>query len=129
MDTSTMTATQAAPARVLTRSSAAVLPRVNLLPPEIEERRRFRRVQLGMGAAVVAAFGAVAGLTMLAGAQVDSAQEQVDTAAFQQQQLQRKVSQMQGVREVYSRVAGAEVLLTQAMSNEIQWSHYLNDLS
>ena len=129
MDTSTMTVGTAAPTRVLTRSSAAVLPRVNLLPPEIEERRRFRRVQAGMGAAVLAAVGAVAGLTLLAGAQVDDAQAEIDAATFEQQQLQRKVSQMHGVREVYARVAGAETLLTQAMANEIQWSHYLNDLS
>ena len=129
MDTSTMTVGTTAPTRVLTRSSAAVLPRVNLLPPEIEERRRFRRVQAGMGVAVLAAAGAVAGLTLLAGASVDDAQAEIDAATFEQQQLQRKVSQMQGVREVYARVAGAETLLTQAMANEIQWSHYLNDLS
>jgi hypothetical protein len=36
-----------------------VLPRVNLLPPEIGEAVRFRRIQLGLGGGVLAALGTV----------------------------------------------------------------------
>ena len=37
-------------APVLDVLTAAPLPRVNLLPPEIAEHRRFRRIQVGLGA-------------------------------------------------------------------------------
>ena len=36
------------------------LPKVNLLPPEIAETARFRKVQMGLGGGVLAAIGVVA---------------------------------------------------------------------
>ena len=114
---------------MLTRASAAALPRVNLLPPEIAERRRFRRVQAGMAGAVLAAAGVVGALTVLASGQVTDAQAELDSATAQQAVLQGKVNKLNGVRDVYVRVGAAEGLLTQAMGREVLWSHYLNDLS
>jgi hypothetical protein len=38
-----------------------VMPRVNLMPPEIAEAAKFRRFQLAMGGAVVAAVGILVG--------------------------------------------------------------------
>ena len=43
-----------ADAAVLDVLTAAPLPRVNLLPPEIAGRRRFRRIQVGLGAGLLA---------------------------------------------------------------------------
>ena len=36
-----------------TTTRLATLPRVNLLPPEIEQARQFRRVQYALGGAVL----------------------------------------------------------------------------
>ena len=58
----------------------ATLPRVNLLPPEIEQQRQFKKVQAGLGLGVVAAVGVVGALVLAAGAQVSDAQNELDTA-------------------------------------------------
>jgi len=50
------------------------LPQVNLLPPEIAEKAVFRRVQLGLGAAVVTALGVVGLLYLSAASSATSAQ-------------------------------------------------------
>lgn len=108
---------------------APALPRVNLMPPEIEEKRRFRRLQFAMGGAVVAAAVVVGGLYSWAHGGVAGAQQQLDQATAQHTTLQGQYNALQSVRDVYSQVASREAMLTQAMGDEVQWSHYLNDLS
>jgi Tfp pilus assembly protein PilN len=107
----------------------AAMPRVNLLPPEIAEQRRFRRMQLAMGSAVVVAVVAVAGGWVLAHGGVSSAQTELDSANATHTDLQQQVASYSNVKQVYADVAAHETMLTTAMSGEIQWSHYLNDLS
>ncbi|MGI8699195.1 MAG: PilN domain-containing protein [Mycobacteriales bacterium] len=105
------------------------IPRVNLLPPEVVEIRRFRRVQYGLGGAVLAALGIVVLLLVLALGTVSSAQRRVDETQAQQTQLQGRLAKLGGVRQVYAQVAAGETQLRTAMGGEVQWSHYLNDLS
>ena len=107
----------------------AAMPRVNLLPPEIAEQRRFRRMQIAMGSAVVVAVVAVAGGWVLAHGGVSSAQTELDSANATHTDLQQQVASYSNVKQVYADVAAHEAMLTTAMSGEIQWSHYLNDLS
>lgn len=103
--------------------------RVNLMPPEVAEVRRFRRVQYGLGAAVLAAIGVVILLLVLALGSVSSAQQQVDKTQAEQSQLQGRLTRFNGVRQVYTQVAQGDAQLRSALSGEVQLSHYLNDLS
>ena len=103
-----------------TTTRLATLPRVNLLPPEIEEQRRFRHVQAGLGGAVVASLVVVGALLVAAGAQVGKAQ-----AA----QLQVKIGEYAEVPLVYGQVEAAHAQLGLAMGREVRWSYFLNDLS
>lgn len=105
------------------------LPRVNLLPPEIAEAQHFRRLQLIMGAAVVGAVAVVGGLTVHAHSSVAAQQDALDAANARQATLQSQVNKLTFVTQTYSQVSEARAMLTQAMGDEIQWSHYLNDLS
>jgi len=105
------------------------MARVNLLPPEVAEVRRFRRVQYGLGGAVLAAIGVVILLLVLAAGSVSSAQQQVDKKQAEQAQLQGRLTKFNGVRQVYARVAQDDAQLRSALSGEVQLSHYLNDLS
>jgi Tfp pilus assembly protein PilN len=107
----------------------ATMPRVNLLPPEIAEAARFRRIQLGMGAAVVAAGVVVAGLYVNAHHGVTAAQSKVDAANAQHAGLQTQLNGLQSVAATYADVQAKRTLLSQAMSQEIRWSFQLNDLS
>jgi Tfp pilus assembly protein PilN len=113
----------------LTTERLATLPRVNLLPPEIEERQRFRKVQIGLGAGVLAAVAAVGALTLLASGAVGDAQSDLDAATARQSALQSEKAQYAEVPKVYAQVEDARAQLGQAMGQEVRWSYFLNDLS
>lgn len=113
----------------LTTTRIATLPRVNLLPPEIEEQARFRKVQAGLAAGVVAALGIVGALTLLANGQVGEARDDLKSAKAQGTALQAKANEYAEVPLVYAQVEAAEAQLTQAMGKEVRWSYFLNDLS
>ena len=113
----------------LTVERLATLPRVNLLPPEIEEHRRFRKVQVGLGAGVLAAVGVVGALTLAASASVNDAQSDLDAAKAQQTSLTAQKAQYAEVPLVFAQVDAAHAQLTRAMGQEIRWSYFLNDLS
>src|SRR5690242_19946726 len=105
------------------------LPRVNLLPPEIAEGRRLRRIQLGLGGAVLGAVGVVALLYVGAVGGVSSAQSDLDAATAKHSALQAQTAKYREVTAVYARAAAAQTLLTQAMGQEVRYSQLLNDLS
>jgi Tfp pilus assembly protein PilN len=112
-----------------TTTSTATFPKVNLLPPEIEEHRKFRHVQVGLAAAVVAALAVAGGLTLAAGHRVSSAQDDLAVAQAQNQVLLAKQTDYANVPRVYAQVEAAQSQLHLAMGKEIRWSYLLNDLS
>jgi Tfp pilus assembly protein PilN len=107
----------------------ATLPRVNLLPPEIEQQRQFKKVQLGLGVGVVAALGVAGALVLSAGAQVSDAQSDLDQQTARNRTMQADAAKFADVPAVYAQVDAAKAQLTQAMGKEIRWSRFLNDLS
>jgi Tfp pilus assembly protein PilN len=107
----------------------AAMPRVNLMPPEIAEAERFRRLQLAMGGAVVVSAVLVGALYQQARSGISSAQSQVTTADNQKTTLQTKLNGLSSVSQTYASVQAKQVLLQQAMGQEIRWSYLLNDLS
>jgi Tfp pilus assembly protein PilN len=109
--------------------TTVLIPRVNLLPQEIADAENFRRLQVKLGAAVVASLGVVGLLFVVASGQVTSAQESLDTATANTAALQQQVNALAEVPKVYAQVAAAENQLTTAMGDEVRWSFYLTDLS
>lgn len=107
----------------------AVLPSVNLMPAEIAEAARFRRLQFAMGAAVVGAVVVVGALYLHGKSSVSDAQSQLDTAKAQYATAQNEVTSLSSVSAVYSQVAAKQAMLQQAMGQEVDWSNYLSDLS
>jgi Tfp pilus assembly protein PilN len=112
-----------------TTTLLATLPRVNLLPPEIEQARRFRHVQAGLGGAVAASLIVAAALFVAASSQVGKAQTDLDNNKAVSTRLQTKVAEYVEVPRVYGQVEAAHAQLGQAMGQEIRWSYFLNDLS
>jgi Tfp pilus assembly protein PilN len=110
-------------------AGAAALPRVNLLPPEIAEAARFRRVQLAMGGAVLVAVVAVAGLHMHAKSGVSSAQQSLTAAQASNTVLQSKLNGLAHVSATYAAVQNQRTMLQSAMGTEVNWSSMLADLS
>jgi Tfp pilus assembly protein PilN len=116
---------------LLTRpaTTTRIVPKVNLLPQEIADAARFRRLQIRLGGAVVASLGVVGLLMVVAGGQVTSAQEGLDQATATTAGLQTQVNALADVPRVFGQVAAAETQLSNAMGDEVRWSFYLTDLS
>ena len=115
---------------LLTRTTTETLvPRVNLLPPEIADAARFRRLQAQLGGLVLASVGVVGLLFLVASGQVANAQEGLDQATADTALVQQQVVQLAEVPKVYGQVAAAETQLSTAMGPEVRWSNYLTDLS
>ncbi|BEP16047.1 hypothetical protein acdb102_43580 [Acidothermaceae bacterium B102] len=105
------------------------LPRVNLLPPEIAEARILKQYRVGAAGAVVLAFLAVGGLYMNAHSGVAGAQSALNASTAKTGQLtsqQRVLTQQTSIKDT---VASAQATLATALSPEILWSHYLQDMS
>lgn len=105
------------------------LPRVNLLPLEIAERVRFRRIQYGLGLGVLGAVGVAVLLYALASGSVSDANDELTASTATGSELQAETAQFSEVKAIYARAAAAEAQLTVAMGQEVRYSQLLNDLS
>jgi Tfp pilus assembly protein PilN len=113
----------------MTPTQLATMPRVNLLPPEIAAAARLKRLRLMLGVALGGAVVLVLFLYLLASSQVGSAEDQLaDAQALGQQRTAEKATYAE-VPLVYAEVDAAQSNLVTAMTPEIRWSFYLNDLS
>jgi len=110
-------------------TGVAAMPRVNLMPPEIAEAERFRRLQLAMGAAVLASFVIVGALFVHARGGISSAQAEVSAAQAQQTSLQGKLNSLANVKATFAQVQAKQGVLQEAMGQQVLWSSVLNDLS
>lgn len=118
----------------LTRETAEAvvaprLPRVNLLPREVLEQERFRRVQYGLSGAVLAAAGVVCVLYVAATGATADAQESVREANAEHARLASATAGYREVTTVQARTATAEAALVQAMGQEVRYSRVLDDLA
>lgn len=112
-----------------TETGLVTLPRVNLMPPEIAERKRFRRVQVGLGTAVLGAVGVVAMAFVMASASADAAGEELSAASAENSRLKAETAKYADVQAVYAQAAAAQAMLAEAMGEEVRYSRFLSDLS
>jgi Tfp pilus assembly protein PilN len=113
----------------LSTTQLAALPRVNLLPPEIAEKRRARMLQAGMGAAVAVAVVGVGAAYLMAHSSATSAKTDYANAQQETTRLNTQVTQFAGDETLRAQLTAEQTMLSTAMGQEIQWSHYLNDLT
>ena len=110
-------------------TGVVALPKVNLLPPEIAEQARFKRVQLGLAGGVLASIGVVAMLFVSASGSLSDAETELSAEQATSARLQTETAKYADVTAVYAQAAAAEAMLTQAMGEEVRYSQFLNDLS
>jgi Tfp pilus assembly protein PilN len=106
-----------------------VLPCVNLLPPEIAERRRANIVKLRLGGVVVAAAAIVGVVYFQVAGGVAPAQDRLSVAQAQGTKLQRQIAGLSNVTKTQKELEAAKDAVSKALGNEVRWSRYLNDLS
>lgn len=109
--------------------STAAFPRVNLMPDEIAEEARIRRAKLALVGAAAVSVAVVGSLYLMAGAEVNSAQESLDQATAQGAVLQTEVQQYSDVPKARADLAAAQAQQFLAMGGEVRWSFLLNNLS
>lgn len=113
----------------LTVTRVNALPRVNLLPEEIAKAAQFRRVQALLGLVLAAVLGGLGLAFVVASGQVGSAQESLDAASATNASLKVEVTKYAQVPKTQAALAKGQQDLATAMSPEVRWSFYLNDLS
>ena len=110
-------------------SGRAVLPRVNLLPPEILVRRFVRRVQYGLAGAGVTSVALLGLLYVGAVSNANDADAELREVTAAGQAAQAEQAKYADVDAVYARADAAEVMLTQAMGEEVRYSSHLQQLA
>jgi Tfp pilus assembly protein PilN len=113
----------------LTSLDAYVIPRVNLLPPEIGAKRAERRSYVFMGVAVASAGAAVVALYLGQASRVSSAKKELARAQSENRTLTTERAGLQNVQDTYAQVDANEALITRAYSTRVLWSVYLHNIS
>jgi Tfp pilus assembly protein PilN len=106
-----------------------VLPRVNLMPPEIAEAARLHRMQQAMAGAVVVSAVLAAGLYWHAKQGMASAKDDLATAQSQNASLTTKYNALSYVEQPYTQTQAKAQMVDQAMGPQIHWSFLLDDLT
>jgi Tfp pilus assembly protein PilN len=115
--------------RPIVHGAAAVLPRVNLLPPEVRESGRLRAVQAGVAVGVLTSGALVALVAVAAAGDEAQARAELEAARAGAVQVRAQVDELVHVREVYAEVEATEAAAAAARAREVAWSRLLSDLS
>jgi Tfp pilus assembly protein PilN len=105
------------------------LPRVNLLPPEVLQSRKLRKLQVGLGAGVAVVAIAMGALYYMQVQDSNDAANQLATVQAQATTLQAQKAQYADVPRTLGQIEAAEDARQTAMANDVSWYRYLNDLS
>lgn len=125
---STMTSAVQAPSAT-SHLLSLTAPSVNLLPPEIAERVRFRRARAGLVVGVALTAGAVVALYVTAVGSTADADRDLQAAVAEGAGLQTDIAGLAEVDGMFARAAGAQAMLTQAMGREVRYSTLLSNLT
>jgi len=107
----------------------ASVPRVNLLPPEIIEGRRFRRTQIKLAAVVVAVVLAGLAATVWSQYQVSVARSEHEVVQARTEQLRTQAAAYAEVPKVLAQVDAATTAREQAMATDVLWYRFLDELA
>ena len=105
------------------------VPSVNLLPPEIIERRVFQRTQKGLGAAILIVLLLIAGIYFLSVRDKNRAAEELAVSQATGRTLKAEEAKYADVPRVYQAIESAQTARQTAMSQDVEWSRYLTDFS
>jgi len=107
----------------------ASVPRVNLLPAEILERRAFRVIQKVLAGVVLATLVLIAGGYAMARISVIAADQSRQDAVGRSQLLNRQKEQYAEVPMWQDSLANATTARNQAMVRNVDWAGFLDDLA
>jgi len=112
-----------------TTTARAATPRVNLLPPEIAQEKRFNQLRLGLAGAIVATLAGTGVLYIVAEQSKQDAATELQVEQDRGATISRESAQYAAVPQVEAETQAAESTLQTAMGQEVRWSFFLNDLT
>lgn len=118
-DTTTMTPVTAVPYQI---------PRVNLLPPEIEEARQFRTTKFVLGGAVLGVVGLLAGGYLWAALDANKAADELAAEQATNTELQTEKKKYSAVTEIRQEVDAARDARARAMATDVLWAQQLDQI-
>ena len=104
------------------------MARVDLMPPEIHERRRFLRSQRWMALALVVTVAGIGGGYALSASDAAQAQEELGAEQARTVALQAEAAQYAEMPLLLARIDRAETALETAMATDVQWYAYLSQI-
>jgi Tfp pilus assembly protein PilN len=112
-----------------TRVDWATVPRVNLLPLEFLDARRFRRVQVGLGVAVLSVAVLLGVATVWAQTRVSAAADILALTQNENLTLQRQQQRYAEVPKVKAELEAARTARERALGSDVLWYRFLTDLA
>ncbi len=114
---------------VVSRVDWAPVPRVNLLPPEVLQARRFRVVRWRLMLAGAATLALVAGAVYWAQSGVGAAQDELAITQAQTTLLHRQEAKYATVPALLSQLDAARSARQVALGQDVLWYRFLNDVA
>jgi Tfp pilus assembly protein PilN len=106
-----------------------MMRQINLLPPEIAQRRRAREITLLIGAAGLVLVGLLVLVFLIETARIAGERRHLNDVKGENAALQSKVNELQIFAQHEQQLQTKESLLAGLTQNEVRWSIVLNDLS
>lgn len=104
------------------------IPRVNLLPPEIEAERSFRTTRIALGGAVLGVVGLLAGGYLWATLDANNAADDLAAEQATTQQLNDEKGKYARVPEVLSEVEAVRQARQASMTQDVLWAPQLDQI-
>lgn len=105
------------------------VPRVNLLPPEITDARRLRRVQGGLAVGFGSVLALLAGAYLVTASGVAQATSELGVAQARTAQLLAEQARYAEVPQVAASTEAAQHARETAMAMDVHWYRYLDQLA
>lgn len=113
----------------VTRVEWAPVPRVNLLPPEVLDARRFKSVQWRLALVVVLVAAIGAGAVVWSQSQVTVARQELAGTRARTGELQVQEARYADVPRTLAAVAAAKTARERALGRDVLWYRFLNDVA
>lgn len=105
------------------------MTQVNLLPVEVRQRHRTRRITALVVSAALAAIGILFLILVLQSARLSKVREELAAQEQVNQRLQGQIADLQQFSELKAELSAKRALLAEAERGEILWSGVLRDVS
>ncbi len=105
------------------------VPRVNLLPPEIEAERAFKKTQYALGGVTLGVVALLAGGFAVAAVSANQAEDELVVEQQRTQALRTEETKYAEVPRVLAEVENAQNARATAMSTDVLWYDYLHQVA